>query len=786
MSNQIFYFTSIGFVILVLLSLYCFYISNIGLGQLILALALLIEVIGLTQKYASSKTLNSTNLAEKITDEVAKLFEKAIHTAKSEGLTEITPELCFDEFSEVKFGRIIFMRLGLIYPPKKPGRAKPGNNPVFSQNLVGLIGQITQKNDLNLEDLLTGIVKNSKSIQDYLSNLNILPSDIDKVISWEKDIRKAIKPNRFWENEKMLSGIGEDWAYGYTPALSIYSVDLSRYFGDLRLEIDVFGHLQKLDEIQSILVRARKNNCLLVGEPGVGKKTIINALALKLARGDSLPQLKHKRIRQLDVGRLLAGANPGELAARLQEVLGDAVHAGNIVLYIDNFQSLLDGGNNNEIGGTDATQALIPFLESSNLKIIASVTPTDFFEKVKANSTVSGAFEKIDVNPPSADDTLAILLEMTSQVEFKNNVYFPIQTLKKIIELSDRYIHEVPFPEKSIRLMEEASVGYSSEKMRLVSPEEIEALVSRKVNIPIGSVQEKEKDKLLDLETLLHKRVIGQNEAIDAVANTLRRIRAGLSSGKRPSGVFLFLGPTGVGKTETAKALAETYFGSEKRMIRLDMSEYQTPESIDRLVGTVSNPSGILTDAISENPFSEILLDEIEKADKNVLNLFLQVFEDGRLTDPRGRVSDFTNSIIISTSNAGAQFIREKVQNTDLDDIKDKLLEKLQTDNVFSPEFINRFDGVIVFKPLTEEELTQVANLMIDNLNKGLEEKKVSVEVAPDALKELVRLGYDPQYGARPMRRVIQEKIENLLAKKMLDGSVAKGGTCKISLNDIR
>jgi ATP-dependent Clp protease ATP-binding subunit ClpC len=376
-------------------------------------------------------------------------------------------------------------------------------------------------------------------------------------------------------------------------------------------------------------------------------------------------------------------------------------------------------------------------------------------------------------------------LESVNYVEYKYNVFYPYQTLKKIVELSARYIHEVPFPEKALRLLEESAVGLQGEKIKIVTPAEIESLVSKRTNVPIGQVGEKEKDRLLNLESILHQRVIGQDEAINAVANALRRVRSGLTTGKRPAGVFLFLGPTGVGKTETAKALAESYFGSEKNMIRLDMSEYEQPDSLDRLIGTVQNPAGILTDAILAKPFSLILLDELEKADKNVLNIFLQVFEDGRLTDPRGKVSDFTNSIIIGTSNAGSEFIRENVGRLSAEQLKTTLIDQLQKQAIFTPEFLNRFDGVITFKPLTRENLTLVAGLMIGEINKQLEERKIRVEVESAALAKLIELGYNQEFGARPLRRVMEEKIENLLAKKMLEGVIKEHGVLHVSLSDI-
>jgi len=757
-----------------------------GLGQIMLGAVLLLEGIFLAQRYAIISLNQTGNVADQFSPELTSLIEVIMIAARKENIAEITPEYIFNRIYLVNEGKMIFIRLGL---PFNPLEAQKGNtNPEFSASSIQLFESLASQNPIEIEDVLELIAKDSAAVKEYLAHYNLKEKDLENVLSWLKRMKKASVKPKLWEDKGMVAGVGQDWSYGYTPVLSLYSTDLSQYFQDPSLEISIFGHANKISDIQTIMARSGKNNVLLSGEPGVGKKTVVNALALKLARGDCLPPLKYKRIRQLDVGRLLAGAGPGELEARLEGSLSDAVRAGNIIIFIDNFQSLLGGGvagGREEVGGIDATQILIPFLQNSSLRIIASVSPGDYFDRVRANSAVSQAFEKLDIEPATPEDTVAILLETLGFVEYKYHVFFPYQTLRKIVELSDRYIHEVPFPEKSLRLLEEAGVNYSSTEIKIIAPTDIEEIVSKKSNIPIGQVEEKEKDKLLNLEQFLHKRVIGQDEAITAVANALRRVRSGLTTGKRPVGVFLFLGPTGVGKTETVKALAENYFGSEEKMIRLDMSEYQEVNSMDRLIGTINNPSGILTDAILANPFSLILLDEIEKADKNILNLFLQVFEDGRLTDPRGRISDFTNAIIIATSNAGSELIREKVQANKTEGLKEELINDLQAQGKFTPEFLNRFDGVIVYKPLTAEEISKVAQLMVNSLNKTLEAKKIQITVAPDALVKLVQLGYDPQFGARPMRRVIQDKVENLLAKKLLEGSVQEGQTFEITLADI-
>jgi len=758
----------------------------LGYSQILLGLALLFQGFILAKRYSEPREISKENIVDRFSLELVRLFELAINEARKLKVKEITPENVFGAVPLTDEGRIIFLRIGLPFGKEARG-APSGEMPSFSPEFSQLFSPKSTNGQIEIEDFLEAVVKSSSKIQELLDDVKITEKDLEKILRWLKTTKKEMKGPKFWQDERMFAGVGQDWSYGWTPTLSLFSYDLSQFTKDPSLEINIFGHANKLNEIQVILAKTNKNNCLLVGEPGVGKKTIVNALALKMARGDSLPPLKYKRIRELDVGKLLAGAGPGELEARLEGSLNDAVHAGNIILFIENFQSLLGGfaSGKEEVIGVDASHFLIPYLESSKLRIIAATSPSDYFDSVRSNTAVASAFEKIDIEPATPDETLAIMLESLVYVETKYNVFIPMQALKKIVELADRYIRDVPFPEKALRLLEEASVNYTGGEIKIIMPEDIEALVSKKVNIPIGEAGKEEKDKLLNLESFLHKRVIDQEEAITAISNTLRRARAGIASGKRPVGVFLFLGPTGVGKTETAKALAENYFGSEENMIRLDMSEYQEALSIDRLIGTVDNPNGILNTAIYENPFSLVLLDELEKADKNILNVFLQVFEDGRLTDPRGRVSDFTNTIIIATSNAGSEYIRENVGKISQEKLKVDLVNMLQEKAIYNPEFLNRFDGVIVFNPLTPGQIKQVAELMIKKINDGLKDKKITVEVDDEALAKLVQLGYDPQFGARPMRRVITEKIENLLAKKMLEGIVSEGQTLKITSKDI-
>lgn len=758
----------------------------IGLGQIILGLVLLLESYLLALKFSTPK-LSKDNLADRLSTNAIELLDAIIRAAVIEGITEVDPEYMFDKFTLTNKGKIIFLRLGLPYTETEASKNKV-LNPVVSQSIINLIANLAQKQSVvEPEDLLENIVRFSEPIQNYLREIKLTADDVVMVINWERNFVNGEKA-KFWEKSHIPAGIGEDWAFGYTPILANYSSDLSKYFEDTNYSTKMYSHANIISTMETILSKPSKNNCLLVGDPGVGKKTIVNALAQKLAQGNCPERLKYLKIRQIDTARLIGGGNKNEIVERLDNALGEAITAGNIILYIDNFQSLLGSSRSGseEVGGIDASQVLLPYLENSGLRIIASISPDDYFSRVRANAGIAGVFEKIDVAPADIKDTLAIMLDEVGFTEYRYNVYIPFETLKTITTLSDRYIHDVPFPEKGVSFMEEIGVALGGHgKLEFISSQDVEEFISKKANVPIGEANEGEKEKLLNLENLLHSRVVGQEEAISAVADALRRVRAGLTSGKRPAGVFLFLGPTGVGKTETAKALAQTYFGSEKNMIRLDMSEYQQPSSIQRLIGSESNPSGILTDAILANPFSLVLLDEIEKADKNVLNIFLQVFEDGRLTDVRGKVSDFTNSIIIATSNAGSEFIRENAGKMPSEQLKESLVNMLQQQGIYTPEFINRFDSVIVYKPLTRAELMKVANYMLADINKTLAEKRIAIAVSPEALAKLAELGYDPQFGARPMRRVIQEKVENLLAKKMLEGSVREGGTLNVGLEDI-
>jgi ATP-dependent Clp protease ATP-binding subunit ClpA len=394
-------------------------------------------------------------------------------------------------------------------------------------------------------------------------------------------------------------------------------------------------------------------------------------------------------------------------------------------------------------------------------------------------------FQKIEVEEMNKEDTLKILENKVFRLESEHQKFIPFNSLKETVVLCEKYISNFPFPQKAINLLDE-SVIYSGKntETNIVLPEHVDKMLSEKTKIPVGKVRSKEKEILLNLEDLLHKRVVGQQEAISEVSSALRRARTGVQTRKGPMGSFLFLGPTGVGKTETAKALAEAYFGSENKMIRIDMSEFQRVDDIPRLLGSETQP-GILTSQISENPFSLLLLDEIEKAYPDILNVFLQVLDEGYVNDNLGRKVSFTNTIIIATSNAGYQTILKAIEeDKEMPEIKRDLLSAIFEKGTFRPEFINRFDGVVVFKSLTKEDLLMIAQIQLNKLNENLRTKKIQLIITEELKNKIVELSYDPVFGAREMKRVTQDKIENIIAKALLSDAIPQGSKIEIDPNN--
>lgn len=691
-------------------------------------------------------------------------------------------------------GRELFYRLGLFFNAKNLDNFQKNSvDQGAMEKLLSEAVQFASQNGalyLSAEDLLIGMTKTDEWFKDILKSVDVDEKAAIDVALWHKRLRKERYQPPFWE-KPVVGGVGQDWAYGYTPMLSQYALNLTNVSAYSGLHIELFSRSSYVETMEQLLAKSGQNNVLLVGDYGVGKKTMVMALAQKISGGQIHSALRYKQIMQVNVGSLLAGSQTqGDIAERVETLLYEASRAGNIILFFDDFHALVS--SQQTVGSINASEILLPYLQSSRLQVIGSTTIDRYHRDIESAAGMIDVFEKVDVPEPSPDEALKMLEESIYQVEYKYNVLFVYQALHEIVKLSDRYVHDKPFPQKALDMANEVAVKVSSTKNQIVTEKDVQEIVSMRTHVPVGQVNASEKDKLLNLENILHQRVIGQDEAVVAVSNAMRRSRSGLSSGKRPIGNFLFIGPTGVGKTEMAKALAEAYFGDEKRMIRFDMSEYQDEASIYNLIGSPAGPGtegsqGQLTAAVHDNPFCLVLLDELEKAHPNLLTLFLQVFDDGRLTAGNGKTIDFTNAIIIATSNAGSEVIREYLTSgkNDVEALKAQLLEYLQANGIYTPEFLNRFDAVIAFRPFNMSEISQVANLMIMDINKQLDDRGIKIKLSPEAIDYLVKIGYDPVFGARPMRRVIQDKVENVVAKKLLMQNIERGTEISLDVVDL-
>ena len=643
-----------------------------------------------------------------------------------------------------------------------------------------------------------------------------------------------------------------------TPTLDQFGRDLTEMAAENKFD-PVIGRDHEIERVIQILSRRSKNNPCLIGEPGVGKTAVVEGLAQKIAAGDVPELLKDKRLVTLDLSSMVAGAKyRGEFEERLKKVVGEVIAAGNVILFIDELHTIVGAGAAE--GAIDASNILKPSLARGELQLIGATTITEYRKYIEKDAALERRFQPVTVGEPSVEETCSILKGIRDKYEAHHGVKITDEALEAAAKLSERYITDRFLPDKAIDLIDEAAskkklstltappdvkeletqiealqkdkeeaitaqdyekaAQLRDEEKRLqekiteekgkwkesstsnttmVTADDIADIVASWTNIPVKKLAEEESEKLRNLEQILHERVIGQDEAVTAVAKAIRRGRAGLKDPKRPVGSFLFLGPTGVGKTELSKALAESMFSSEDAMIRVDMSEYMEKHAVSKFIGSPPGyvgfeEGGQLTEKIRKQPYSVILFDEIEKAHPDVFNIMLQILEDGILTDAQGRRVDFRNTIIIMTSNLGAKdilntnsklgFANDSGSKDDTSDgaIKEKVMEEVK--RAFKPEFLNRIDEIIVFKRLTEDDIKKIAGLMLNNLKKRLQANDMDANFTDEAIAEIAKEGYDPVYGARPLRRAIQSKIEDMLSEKIIDGEIHPGDTVTVDAKD--
>ncbi|WP_128896464.1 ATP-dependent protease ATP-binding subunit ClpC [Longirhabdus pacifica] len=656
-------------------------------------------------------------------------------------------------------------------------------------------------------------------------------------------------------NSETMSSSQHSSSNANTPTLDSLARDLTAIAKENNLD-PVIGRSKEIERVIQVLSRRTKNNPVLIGEPGVGKTAIAEGLAQSIVDNEIPETLRDKRVMTLDMGSVVAGTKyRGEFEDRLKKIMDEIRQAGNIILFIDELHTLIGAGGAE--GAIDASNILKPSLARGELQCIGATTLDEYRKYIEKDAALERRFQPINVDQPSSEEAIQILYGLRDRYEAHHRVKITDEAIEQAVKLSDRYIPDRFLPDKAIDLIDEAAskvrlrsytvppslkemesnleqirqekdaavqsqefekaASFRDDEQRIkeeveqtkkkwkeqqgradseVTPDDIADIVSNWTGIPVKKLAEEETERLLKMESILHERVIGQDEAVTAVSRAIRRARAGLKDPKRPIGSFIFLGPTGVGKTELARALAESLFGDENSVIRIDMSEYMEKHATSRLVGAPPgyvgfDEGGQLTEKVRRKPYSVILLDEIEKAHPEVFNILLQVLEDGRLTDSKGRLVDFRNTLIVMTSNVGADLIRKNStlgftanndDQRDYSNMKSKVLEELKKS--FRPEFLNRLDETIVFHSLKEENIQEIVSLMINELKNRLKELEVEFELTDSALKYLAKEGFDPTYGARPLRRAIQKFVEDRLSEELLKGAIKKGDKLLIDEKD--
>ena len=707
---------------------------------------------------------------------------------------------------------------------------------------------------IGTEHLLIGIMREGDSVAvRIMLNLNVDPqklyNEIVKVINDEETLSNIDK------NQNSSSGKG---SYNQTQTLNQFSTDLSKQAREGKID-PVIGRKNEIERVIQILSRRMKNNPCLIGEPGVGKTAIVEGLAQKIVQEDVPEVLKNKRIVSIDISSMVAGAKyRGDFEERIKKCLNEVKKAGDVILFIDEIHTIV--GAALAEGAVDAANILKPLLARGDVQVIGATTLNEYRKYIEKDSALERRFSPVTVTEPSSEDTVKILEGIIDKYEAHHNVKITKEAIKSAVELSVRYINDRFLPDKAIDLIDEAAskvrmkaytqpdnlkkleeeiVKISQEKedairtqdfekaatlrdkqheqeqklekekekwksknskeLITLTEEDIADVIASWTRIPVKKITQDENEKLINLEKNLHERVIGQNEAVEAVAKAIRRGRVGLKDPNRPIGSFLFLGPTGVGKTELSKALAEALFGNESAMIRIDMSEYMEGHSISKLIGSPPgyvgyDEGGQLTEKIRRQPYSVILFDEIEKAHPDVMNMLLQILDDGRLTDSNGRTVNFKNTVIIMTSNVGARLITDKkalgfsVNNgeenakKEYEDTKKDVLAELKKQ--FKPEFINRIDEIIVFHKLQNDEIRQIIDIMLKEVGKRLEEQGYRMKVDEAVKDKILETGFDANYGARPLRRAIQASVEDKIAEAILENKIKKNKEINIKLDE--
>lgn len=589
---------------------------------------------------------------------------------------------------------------------------------------------------------------------------------------------------RWWSRDNLsrTTGIGREWSYGSAYLLEKFSRDIRTSAVFSTLGADSSFAIEKINEIESSLIRSKSSNVLIIGEAGVGKIDLVMEISKRIKTGKSLAAIEGKRIVVLDTNRLFATHKDKQaLELTILKMFDEALVAGNIIIVIENLSTFIREAENL---GIFIPELIDQYLALPQLQIIATDTPSAYHTYLEPLGAFARRFAEVLIDTPDLSATTRVLQGVALQNENRYQVLFTYAGLCAIATSADRYIVEGVMPDKAIELLTDIAVKAKQNNIGIITEDFVYKMVSEKTGVPAGPIQAGERELLLNLEDKLHQQVIGQQAALGAIARTMRRARAGIQSADKPIGSFLFLGPTGVGKTETAKALANIFFGGEDKLQRIDMSEYSGPDALEKLIGD-GEKAGTLPTMLREKPYSVLLLDEFEKATQAVHDLFLQVLDEGIFTDTRGMKVNARNTIIIATSNAGSKLILKTVQQRkELAHLAQEIIDSIVREGIYRPELINRFDSTIIFEPLNIEQQTEVASLMLGGLYKRVKERGYDVNIDRELLDILVQKGYSPEFGARPMQRVLQDVLEEKIAQKIIAGDISKGQVVPLTKAD--
>ena len=625
--------------------------------------------------------------------------------------------------------------------------------------------------------LAVALIELNPNHEQMLRTMKLEVQDLYNGIIWYNYLHGLVK-NR--SKPKHTGGIARDLAFGYTPYLQRFGQNISRSReGVANDQVQLAQHSEIVTRMIETFSKGGRQNVALIGPSGCGKSSIITAFCDKLLDADAKlsSQLQFRQIFKLDAASMIgAGGERGKIEQLVPTILGEAYAAKNIIIWLDNAHLFFEEAT----GAVDISNVILPIIEAGNLRMILTMEQQRYLEISAKNPQLANALNKIMVEQSSEEETMKVMEDHVPRLEYKYNVIYTHWALIEAYRLSERYVHDLVMPGRAINLLESAA-NYPVQN-GYITDESVQTAVEKVYGIKMQATQDEgEKTKLLNLEELIHERMIDQVGAVQAVSNALRRSAAGVRNQNRPIGTFLFLGPTGVGKTELAKALSEVYFHGEGEIIRLDLNEFVDSTDVARLIADGSEDELSLTSQVMKHPFSVVLLDEIEKAHPQVLTTLLQLLDEGILRDVKNREVSFRDAIVIATSNAGAEQIRQFIDNgMDLSDVKEELTNSLIHSGEFKPEFLNRFDEICIFKPLSKQDLRKIVDLIIQSVNKTLEPQKISVQLSDGAKDILVEHGYDPKLGARPMRRIVQNTVENLVAKMVLAGVAGNGATIDI------